>query len=263
MRNDFIDAIMFFLISQKYAFKNLFAYRIQAGLWLVDSVISLIGPLIPVVAIYTVSSGLPGWSFLQILVLSESTTIVTGIIYMLIGGGQIVWFMQRGGIDVYLLRPYGKFTVFISSFSDVSSIAMVVPAVAILGYVIFALGIAPLNIAAFILMLFIGAIAIIFFLEMIVVLAYHLFRRANFFYRMTGAFSSIGNYPLSVYGRIGVIVLSTIFPISLAYYYPAIELLNGVKLLFLSEFMIGSAAVGIVSYYVFYYLMRTYASGGG
>lgn len=261
---NFAENIRYFLVSQKYALKSLFAYRLQASLWMLNGVIQALGTLLPIFAIYQVSSGITGWSFYQIMLLSGATSLAVGTIFFLVQGWEIIQAMQKGGIDIYLLRPFGSFTIFMSNFSDASSgFSTIFSGAAIFTYAAIALHIGLPSVLVFIAMFCLGMIALMCFFIAITLVAYHLFRRGTFLFRMISILSASGNYPLNVFGRLGIIAFTVVFPIGLAYYYPASTLVGSYSPIFIIEFIIGCVAMVAVCYRSFYYLLRQYSSGGG
>ncbi len=255
--------ISYFLTSQKYNFKSLFAYREQTILWSLDSIFTVLSAIIPVIAIYSVSSGINGWSYYQMLLLTGASTMMMGIVYMLISGWQVVQAMQVGSVDMYLMRPYGKLTIILSNFSDVSSITVLLGGALVLLLAWSQLGLGASALAEFALLFGLGIIALVSFLSMLTVLSYHLLRSAQFFYRIAMLSSSVGNYPLTIFGILGKVFFSLVIPIGFAYYYSVNTLLGRLDPVFVAGAVIASAAITVVSYKLFYYLMRKYTSGGG
>lgn len=261
--NGFLRNIGYFLVSQKYGFKSLFAYRAQMVLWSIDSLFNILSAVIPIIAIYSVSSGISGWSYYQMLLLTGASTMMMGFIYLLISGWQIVQSMQKGAIDAYLMRPYGRFTIILSNFSDPSSFVIIVGGAVILLLAWAHLGLSVGALGLFAVIFALGVTAAVSFLAMLTILSYHLLRSAQFFYRITIMSSSVGNYPLSIFGILGRVLFSVVIPIGFAYYYPVNTLLGRLSPELVAAVALASVAITVVSYYLFYYLMRKYTSGGG
>jgi ABC-2 type transport system permease protein len=259
----FIDDLKYFFVTQKYTWKSFLAYRSQAALWLLDSIFSILGTVIPVTAIYYVSAGINGWSFYQMLLLAGASSIVIGFVYYFISGWNIVNAMQQGKVDVYLFRPYGRFTILLADFADVSTLGQILVGLLVFGVAAAALHLQFYNMLPFLVLFTFGTIAIVSFLLMVTMLSYHFLRSGMFFSRMVSLFSSVGNYPLSVFGIFGRILFTVLLPIGFAYYYPVQVLLGRVSGLSLVELALGSIVVTAVSYYSFYYLLKKYTSGGG
>ncbi|MFP3289121.1 MAG: ABC-2 family transporter protein [Candidatus Micrarchaeota archaeon] len=260
-----IDSIRYYLINQIYAWKSFFAYRTESLLWLFYSAFTGIFSFITMTVIYNVSSGFPGWSYYQMLILSSTVGMVIAAIGYNVNSGGLIRSMRQGMLDVRMVKPYGLVTIMISisqsgALSIISSFAS---NLAIFAYAVLMLHLSLAYIITFLGIVAIGTYALIMFWLMLTVLSYHLFKSGMFMYGLINTLSVVGSYPLSIYGTIIMLLFSIIVPIGIAVYYPAELLLDKINVVFSIAIILFSLVLAFVSYKLFYMLMRHYTSGGG
>ncbi len=256
-------SIEFFLVSQYYEWKSFLVYRAQAVLWFLNSSLSLVFTFVTISVIYTISSGIAGWSYYQLLLLASLTNIVMGLMWYIVNVGQLTSDMRWGRTDPLMSKPYGTFTLFLSWYGWPASIAESISSLVLLVYAASNLGVPTLQLALYVPLVVLGSFALISFLMMLSVLSYHLFKGGSFMWQFLNLMQTMGQYPLSIYG-IGVqLVFSLVVPLGLASYYPSNVLLGRSSAEYYLAFIAVALAVSYVSYKLFYRLMRYYTSGGG
>jgi ABC-2 type transport system permease protein len=262
--NDITDSIAFFAWVWVYRFKTFFTYRGQVAIWFTYSSLTSFYSLITMSIIYSVSSGVPGWSYFQILVLSYMVTVAMNILYFTIDPWDLVREMRFGGLDMQLVRPYGVVTLLLS-MPDVWPIAIggIVSGVAILIFALLHVSFSIMSLLGFVFMFSLGSISFVLFTLLFTILSYHLFKSAGFIGRITNVLSTAGNYPLSIYGAVITLLFTVVLPIGIASYYPAEALFGELSALSYTAVIAIEIVVAAISYKGIYALMKRYTSGGG
>ena len=255
--------ISYFMKQQHYAWKGLLTYRANAALFLLVSSFSVLSAFITISVIYQVSSGIAGWSYYQMLFLAATGSLAFWAVGYLINPWTIVQGMQRGSLDPYLLRPYGRVTVLLSNnYNNVSNVS-VISGLVLLTYAASHMSFSPFFLLEYASLLVIGTITIVLFILMLTLLAYHVMKSAQSVQRLLNLSHSISTYPLSVYGLAGQLAFTLLFPIGLAYYYPSTVLLGEVSLGAFAAVSGLSVLMMVLSYGACNRLVKKYTSGGG
>jgi len=259
-----INSIKYYLINQVYEWKSFFAYRADSLLWLFYSAFEGIFSFITITVIYYVSSGFPGWSYYQMLILSSTVGMVIAAIEYNVNSVSVIGSMRSGMLDMQMVRPYGLATIMISTQSgDKTLISGFATSLVIFTYAALKLHLSLAYIITFLGIVAIGTYALMMFLLMLTVLSYHLFKRGMFMQGLIGTLSMVGGYPLSIFGTIVMLLFSVLVPIGMAVYYPAELIFGKISIVFSIATILFSLAIAFVSYKLFYVLMRNYTSGGG
>ena len=257
------ENISYFLTAQYYQWKSLFIYRLQAVIWMVYGSFSVINAYIAVTVIYNVSSGIAGWTYYQVLMLAAVTSILMNIVIYLIDAGNLIWRMRSGAIDPYLTKPYSQLMVIMSNFSNNEQLVGIVSGMALFAYAASQTYIGLQSLAGFIILFALGSVAVVLFFLALSVLAYHIFKSGMFIGRMMNLASSVGRFPLTVYGLVGQAIFSILIPVGLAYFYPSQVFFGRFSA---PGFALVAAAALLLAYAsrkLFYRLMRGYTSGQG
>jgi ABC-2 type transport system permease protein len=257
------NEISYFLKSQHYAWKGLMTYRANATLFFISSMFTVLTAFITISVVYEVSSGIAGWSYYQMLFLAATGTIAFWAVAYLINPWVIVQNMQRGTIDPYLMRPYGRLTIlFANNYNNVSNIS-VISGLILLAYAAAHLQFAPLFFVEYVALLVVGVTAIVLFIMMLTLTSYHLMKSAHSAQQVINLSRTMSTYPLSVYGLLGQLAFTLLFPIGLAYYYPAKVFLGETSTLaFVAVLAVSIAAIALC-YRADNFLVKKYTSGGG
>ncbi|MDE1873577.1 MAG: ABC-2 family transporter protein [Candidatus Micrarchaeota archaeon] len=263
MENRLVRDIRFYLLSQYYWWRGFLVYREQAAMWLIYSLINITYSYITVAVIYTVSSGIAGWSYYQMLFLVSTATIVMNALYYNVNIGWLMDLLRRGGMDPYLIRPYGRISVFLSSQEGIGSAGGIVGAFVVLLYAASVIGANPVGLLAYLVLLVAGAITLVLFTLMLVMLFYHLLRSAQFVQKLLNFVGQASQYPLAVYGFVGQLLFTLVLPVGFASYYPAKAFLSSISLAGFLEALLISFAISAISYLAFNRLQVYYLSGGG
>ncbi len=259
-----IDGIKYFLLSQKYAWKEFFAYRLEAIIWTIGGILPFIFNYIPITVIYNISPGIPGWTYLQLLLLSNTMIVVTGFLYYLIQPWEIVRGMRTGELDKYLIRPYGKINCMLSGYHGfIGMFPSIILAIIVIGYILLTMHLPYILIILYTFTVSTGIVAFVTLFLFLTLLSYRVLGSSRFSQIMMNISSTIGVYPISIYGIGLELIFTLLIPIGFAAYYPT-ELLLG----FTSPiFGILSIFASIVLIFLFRYgfnkLIKGYSSGGG
>ncbi len=263
MENRLIRDIKFYLLSQYFWWRSFLVYRGQAALWLIDSFIGIVYSYLTVAVIYTVSAGIAGWNYYQMLFLVSTATIVMNALYYNVNIGWLMELLRRGGMDPYLIRPYGRISIFLSSQEGLGSASAILGAFLVLLYSAFQIGVTPVSLLAYVVLLVVGGITLVLFTLMLIMLFYHLLRSAQFVNRLLSFVQKASQYPLIVYGFVGQLVFTLLIPVGFASYYPAEAFLSGISPMEFFEALLIAFSISAVSYVAFNKLQVYYTSGGG
>ncbi|MGC8537510.1 MAG: ABC-2 family transporter protein [Candidatus Micrarchaeia archaeon] len=251
-----------FALMQRYMWKEVLVYRTSA-LFLLFAV--SLGPLINftfITIIYTVSSGISGWSYYQLLLLGGVSSTAISIMYYFVQPWGLTNLMKEGGLDIYLTRPYSPYLT-VLALGNPYSLSGAGTGIIIIIYSMVHLGMTFLQITEFIVMLALGLAVLVTFMVIFSLGVYKLMRSANWTHSLINIFNEFASYPLTIYGVLGVFVLSFVIPVGIATYYP-VAILSG-KLG--TPTLAGMAAISIVFIYIFkrlfYRELEDYTSAHG
>ena len=256
--------ISYYLASVYYKAKTFFIYRAQAWLWVVQSVLSLFFSLIAITVIYTVSSGVAGWSYWQLMFLIYLTALTFGVVEFVSNPMHIPYALRQGQIDSYMTRPFGVLTImFANNIQVYALVSSIGGSIAFLAYASLHLQLSLLLFAAFLPLYLLGVAAFVMFLQMLGVLSYKLMKSGSFIGAATNALTELSEFPLSIYGSAAQLFFTLLVPIGVAAYYPLQVLLGNVTPAVYVAMLALSAFFLYAFYWLFNRLMRSYESGGG
>ena len=261
---ELIENIKYFLLCQKYHWKELFVYRSQALVWLIVGSSILLFTYLPVTIIYNVSSGIPGWTYFQLLLLSSTSGFVMELVWYFVLPWGIVNGMRVGEFDKYLIRPFGKVTCMLSGYAgNLVGITGVIGSLFLIIYCLINLNIQIIPIVIFFVSIIIGIIALVMVFLLITILSYKLMNSANFTNNLMNLSLSANTYPLNIYGSGIQLIFTLILPIGLAVYYPTQVLFSMTTPLFTLILIFVFAIIIIITKIGFNKLIKSYSSGGG
>jgi ABC-2 type transport system permease protein len=252
-----------FLSSQRYQWLSFLIYRSQGAIWLVVFSLSTLASVVGISVIYSVSNGIAGWSYYQILALSGLANTILGVVDYLVNPWNLVTNMRNGTFDQVLTKPYNPIVLVLSRQGWVAATGSIVSGLALFVYSIAQLQVNPLAIVPALALVALGCVAVTLFMVFMSMLAYVLFKSANFLHWIVSIAKSTAEYPLGIYGVTGIFLLTVGLPIGIASFYPA-ELMFS-KIDYTPVLVV--AAIAIVLSYLFYrgslWLLKFYTSGGG
>ena len=246
-----------------YSWKTFFAYRAQAVIWSVFSLLHVFVTVLIITVLYQVSPGIAGWSYYQVLLLSSLGGIAFYMIYYFFDPSYVASTLRNGGIDAELTRPVSKFAVIVTSNSSVWSLITIIENLVVLVYAALHVQITIISLLSSIALFVLGTITLLLFLLMLALISYHVFKEGNFVGRVLTFAQDAGNYPLPVYGTIGQLAFSLALPIGLAFYYPSQILFGELSLSSFILIILACIVIGIITYKSFNFLLSRYTSGGG
>ncbi len=259
-----LDSVRFYIASQYLAWKTLLSYRMSSILWLIYSSFNTIYTFVFITLVYTVSNGIIGWNYYQMLILSSSATLAISIIYYHIEPYAIISRMRNGKYDFLFTKPYGLVTIMLStSGGSVTELSGVISSLIIFFYAASKLNLSIIQLSLFFILFFIGLFAILLFLLMITVLSYYAIKSGQFINSLVGLISTAANYPLNIYGPILSLFFTVFIPIGLAIFYPASIIFGKITIFSSVLVIVLSVIISIVSYKLFYFIIKRYSSGGG
>jgi len=162
--------------------KSLFTYRFQIALWGLASLFSTITGFIIVTVVYHVSSGLPGWSYFQLLALTSLANIAGGMLSYYAQIYSIVKKMRTGEIDALLTKPVNPVVYIITNMATRSAAATIIGGLVMLAYSLYNLKIGPLLLAYSAVAIALGMVVAVLFAFATAMLMYILFKNGRFGY---------------------------------------------------------------------------------
>ncbi len=261
---ELIENIKYFILCQKYHWKEFFIYRLQGLIWVIVGSFGVIFTYIPVTIIYSISQGIPGWSYFQLLLLSNTAGFTIGFVWYFIVPWNIVNGMRAGELDKYLIRPFGKITCILSGYpGNLTGIAGLIGSLLLIIYSLANLKLQLLSIAIFVFGMLLGIAALVMLFLLITILAYLFMNSAQFTNSMLNISWSANSYPLGIYGSIIQLIFTLVLPIGFAVYYPIQVLLGFINPIFAIISIFGLLVITAVSKLGFDKVIKSYSSGGG
>lgn len=257
------NAIRFFLISWEYSLLNFVSYRTSSLMYTIYNTFLTISTFITISVVYYVSSGIAGWSYYQLMFLAATMNIGVSILWNILGAGNLSTQLLKGGVDPYLVKPFGIATIFLSAYGLPSQMAGVASGLVLLLFAASHITFTLAGAVEYVVLLGVGTFAMILFTLMLVVLAYVLIKGSFFVNKLLGFGQGLSKYPLNIYGLAGQLIFTILFPIGLAYYYPSRAFMGAYSPLVVAAIALLGIAIAAVSYKLFYVLMKQYTSAGG
>ncbi len=250
----------------KIEFARAMAYR---GSFIADIIGSVftefLGPLFALL-LYSSTTGIPGWSFEEFLLMQGIFIFVFGISHAFVE--MMAWktsfFVQEGIFDNVLVRPYNSLLQMMTTSVDMDGFARMGAGLIIIIFALtkLALGISLVNVILFIILIIIAILFSFSVSIMASALSFYVVK-SGVIVEMLDSLGWLGQYPLFIYGRVGTFLLSFVFPIGLAAFYPAQVILGRIAL----PFVIVLAAIGILffslSVIMWERAIKHYTSAGG
>lgn len=252
-----------FTSSQRYMWLSFFAYRFQAYVWLAVVGGSIASTVVSITLIYTVSGGITGWSYFQLMALAALSNMAFAVASYLLNPWTLVMNMRNGVFDQVLTKPYNTILLTLSRSGWVGNASVFLSGVVLFVYSLTQVQVTALALVASLAVFAVGCLAFTMFLVFMAMLSYVLLRSANYLNWLSNIAQHASEYPIWVYGIAGMMLLTVALPIGLASYYPA-------QLMFLKTdytTALMAVAIGLGLSYAFYrssyWLLKFYTSGGG
>jgi len=261
--NRFMENLNFIVETQKMAWKSFLVYRAQASVWSIAYALNIVNMVVAITVIYSVSSGIPGWTYFQILALSSLATMVLGIVNYFIASWNLVDQLRRGMLDLWFTKPYSYLMVLSGASITVTFFVDIIGGLVLFTYAVLHLDIQAIQLIYFAAIFVAGTVAYFMFVNMVSLLSYRLLKSANFVGEMENLLENVGRYPISIYGIAGQLIFTLAMPIGLAYYYPAEALFGTINPIGILAALALAIAVAFASHKILYALLKSYSSGGG
>ena len=229
------------------------------------AIIGVVGPLIALL-IYSNSKGIAGWSFEQFLLLTGIFSLASGLnsLFTMSMTFRTIAKIRDGEYDIDLVRPMRPLSYVLATSTDIDASAEIISGIAVISYALPKLGLhlAATNVAASLLIIL---LALLFFLSLNIIIVACAFLVVNS-YSLIDLFyevAQVGKNPITVYGKTGSLVLTYIFPIGLAAFYPAQALFGKLASTELIQLIIISLGFFAFSVLLWELGIRKYQSAGG
>ncbi len=262
-RSGMRGALNMYLLSQKYKLKSFFIYRTQAVGWLIVESLSTVGAFISISIIYGVSGGFAGWTYFQVLALAAITQISGGIVGYTLTPNRLVTDMRNGKFDQLMLKPYDIISSTIARYGDVTTLGTIFSGLLLLVYALLHINLSFGAFLAFLLVYVLGTFVLVFGMLALSVLSYVVLKSSGFLRWSLNIGQDAAQYPMYIYGVLGMTILSTIIPIAFASFFPSLTLFGKIGYAYVGILILVPVIVVPVLYYAIIRMLRRYESGGG
>lgn len=239
-------------------------YRLDYLLTVLSTVVGDIFTPIITLVIYSITRGIPGWSYSEILLfqgvfllITESNRFLFSRIPDTIGHN-----VRGGSFDNFMLKPMPILTYILIRSLDLDSLPGVMASLGIIGYALFSLSTNLGNIIGFLYLTSLGLL-ILFSLSLIVGALSFFYVRVHILHQLIWQLKKLARYPLSIYTQTIRGIMTYIVPFGFASFYPASTLIGGTSVLFLAK----STTIALIffgaSYGIWRFGLSHYESAGG
>lgn len=245
-------------IKRRLAYKADFAFSIFTML-----IGEMFAPLF-IFIIYTNSSGIPGWTAYELLLLQGIFLMIKGFSFASFGG--MIWntikSVKDGALDVVLLKPLNPIFNLISHAFDAEDFGKFFGGVLLTVFAVYNIGsIEAWRWIPFIIWFVIGLGVFFCFALLASALAIKYISTWRI-YEVIETIWLFGQYPVSIYSKVIAGFLTFIVPIAYANYYPALFLL-GKPDLFLGIPIFVTSILIFLCYSYWMHVFKSYSSAGG
>ena len=245
-------------LSREMAYKVNFFFKFFA-LVLVD----IIGPVFTIL-LYSTTSGIPGWRFEEFILFQGTFALVFGLGHMLtiLLPVHVIHAVRKGNFDKFLTKPFPPLINVLTSCWDLEALGEVMTGIALVTWAIVKLQLFNTNLLWYLLLVFVGflfhlfAMILISSLSFLVVQSWALM---DIFFKL----SDFARYPSTLYSAPLQVFVNFLFPISVAAFFPADALLNGLSFMGFIKIALPVAAFGLLSILLWNAAMKKYTSAGG
>ena len=246
-------------ISRHMAYKANFFIKIFAVM-----LMDIVGPLV-ILLIYNTTPGIPGWTFEQFILFQGTLTLIFGIghVFFVMIPIQCIHHIRNGTFDMFLTKPYKPLTYLTLTSPRIDGIGEI-----IVGFGLIVWSFIKLQLGFGInFWFYIGFIILALMFEYSV----HVLTAALSFlvvkswalFDILWRLKMFGRYPTSIYSPALQMMLTFIFPIAIAAFYPVKVLLKGVQSMSMLWVIVPVLAFFAIVMLLWKKAMTNYTSAGG
>ncbi|MCL4383777.1 MAG: ABC-2 family transporter protein [Candidatus Marsarchaeota archaeon] len=258
-----INNIKMVLSTQKMMWKSNMIYRSQFIAWMLVFLLMNLISLITITIVYSMSKGIAGWDYYQMLLISSLANTMTGIFLYIIWPPAVGHSMRNGEFDQFIVKPYNPFISIISNYGIIEGISMGIGGVLIFAYAAYMTHISIITILLVLSVSLLGLSSLIMFLIMISLASYVLFKGSGYISSLINISDSASRYPITIYGLPGMLLFTFVMPVGLASYYPAAFIFGKISIFAMMLLMLFEIATIVIYYKICKWLITKYESGGG
>ncbi|MEM4247808.1 MAG: ABC-2 family transporter protein [Candidatus Nanoarchaeia archaeon] len=223
------------------------------------------GPILALV-VYSVSKGLPGWSFEEFLLLQGTFILSTGLLHLFFMrfAVRVIDNVREGTYDIMLVKPANPLLLSIANGSDIDGLPRTIVGASIAAYSLIKMGWAFDIVHLFsYCMLILAALLFLLSLQVIIAAMSFLFVKSFTLWNIVDVLTDIGKNPITVFGPMGMLIFTFVLPIGLVAFYPASAILGKIAPLQIFEVVVVALAFFGFSALLWNLGIRKYASAGG
>ncbi|MDD5254201.1 MAG: ABC-2 family transporter protein [Candidatus Nanoarchaeia archaeon] len=229
-------------------------------------IISCIITPIVTLLIYNNTSGIPGWSLEEFILLQGTFIFVLGIarLFMFDFPSKIISNVRRGEFDKFLLKPYSPLLYLTFSSIQIEGIAELTTGLCLIVWSFVKLNLDIWSFGFLFYLMFI-ALGILFLYSFIILISSLSFLIVNsyalfdLFFKLT----DLSRYPASIYGLTVRFFVTFLLPLAILGYYPAEAMLRGANLGLILQISIPVILFFFITLFLWNRAMRKYSSAGG
>jgi len=250
----------------KLEISKLMAYRFN---FVLKSIAMLIfgigGPLIAMI-IYNISSGIPGWTFEEFLLINGIFIFIAGLNHLLFESmtWRIIHKVRDGSFDVRLVKPISALIYATITGVELEGLSRTFLGGIIIVYSLVKMGWAfsLINLVSFIFLIFLAMI-FMYSIDVITTALSFLVVKSYALMDIFREFTHVGRYPITIYGTTGMMAFTFLFPVGLAAFYPASAILG--KIPTITIFYLAAVAFAFFGFSILLWKLaiRKYSSAGG
>jgi len=223
----------------------------------------LIIPLVSVV-IYSVSSGIPGWSIYEFVLFQGTLSLAIGLWHAFFAGvlGWTIDNIKEGTFDKILLRPFNSLIYLITVSFDLEGLAEVLAGMCIVGFALIKLNLFNWLLIPYMLIIL---LALLFELSLTIIASSFafLFIKTWRLFELISVVQRFAKYPADIYSFGIRFVITFLIPAAIASYYPVSILLGRLPLITATWLALPVLAFFVISLVLWHFAIRKYTSAGG
>lgn len=224
----------------------------------------LIGPLVGLL-IYSTTTGIPGWSFYEFLLFQGTLILVLGLGHTFVFrfAWEVMELVRHGEFDTIMVKPLKPLVYLMLGSFNFTGFAEITAGISVITYALVNLNIGfTWNYIPYIIFILLGVLFQLGVATLISAMAF-LFIRSWALFDIWFHLVNFARYPTIIFSLGIRFIITFIFPIAVASYYPVMVLVKGMSFIEMIKPMIAVIVFFLVTLMFWNFAMKKYASAGG
>ncbi len=258
----------YFRIFSKFVALDLsseFRYKLNIVMKFISFIImDFIGPLVAIL-IYTNTLGIPGWNLYEFLLFQGTLTLVMGLghTFAFRFAWEVMDMVRNGEFDKIMVKPLKPLTFLMLGSFNFPGVAEVFAGLVILIIALMNLNLGfTWNYVPYVIFIFLGVLFQLGVATLISAMAF-LFIKSWSLFDIWFHMTNFARYPSIIFGMAIRFIITFIFPVAVASYFPAAALLGRLSLLEILLPMLAVIMFYLVTLLFWKFAMKKYNSAGG